>query len=300
MRLTSVTLLVLLMAGAIALVVGAVVVRGWRRATLGLCAVLLLAAFGLADLNRHFAYYRSWRDLLGVHSPDLVAAPIRVTGASASGRSSTEAAGEDKLPRPQRGHGELIQMTFPGERSGIPRSGFVYLPPQYFDRAFAKVRFPVVELLHGSPGGPSDWVLGLNPEQVLDAEIAAERAGPMVLVIPDSNGTRLRSTECVDAVRGEKNDTYLTQDVVAAVRDRFRVVPTGWGIEGYSTGSYCAANSRCAIPTSTPLSSAWTATSTPSRTATPEACGRGTTRPGWTTAPTTRSRTCRGPTSRGT
>lgn len=243
MRLTSVTLLVVLVAGAVALLAAAVFVRGWRRGVLAAVAALLLVGFGLADVNRHFAYYRSWRDLLGVHSPDLVATPIRGSGGLGAGGSSTEAGGGgDKLPRPPRGHGELIPMSFPGERSGITRSGFVYLPPQYFDRAFATVKFPVVELLHGSPGVPGDWVLGLNPEQVLAAEIAAERAGPMVLVMPDTNGTRLRSTECVDAVRGEKNDTYLSQDVVADVRDRFRVAPTGWGIEGYSTGAFCAAN----------------------------------------------------------
>jgi S-formylglutathione hydrolase FrmB len=43
---------------------------------------------------------------------------------------------------------------------------------------------------------------------------------------------------------GALDDTYISQDVPADIRARFRVStePAEWGIGGYSSGGYCAAN----------------------------------------------------------
>lgn len=241
MRLTGLPLLVALAAAVIGLAGVAWRSRRWLRAAAVAAALLSALTFVAADVNRHFSYYRSWRDLLGVHSPDLVEAPNGAAPAAIEQELRDRSAGEHRADGEHR-TGTLLQIDIPGPRSGIDRGGFVYLPPEYFSPAFATTHFPVVELLHGSPGVPSDWVLGLNPDQILDGEIATGRAGPMVLVIPDTNGTRLRSSECADAVVGDADETYLTRDVPDFIRERFRVLPTGWGVSGYSTGGYCATN----------------------------------------------------------
>jgi S-formylglutathione hydrolase FrmB len=48
----------------------------------------------------------------------------------------------------------------------------------------------------------------------------------------------------VDLVGGPKAETYLTVDVPAVVKARFRVRTDrgGWGLIGYSAGGFCAAN----------------------------------------------------------
>ena len=102
----------------------------------------------------------------------------------------------------------------------------------------------MVELFHGSPGIPYNWVNNNHADTHLDEEIAADRAGPMVLVIPDTNGSVLRSTECVNAVQGQQDETYLVNDVQTWMQQRFRVYPPGphWGVAGFSSGGFCAMN----------------------------------------------------------
>jgi hypothetical protein len=60
------------------------------------------------------------------------------------------------------GFGGLTYLLIRGRVLGLrllasagTRHGLVYLPPEYFHRSFAATRFPVVELLHGSPGTPT-------------------------------------------------------------------------------------------------------------------------------------------------
>lgn len=236
MRLTGLPLLVAL---AVALVAAAVVAGRRHRlaSAAALVGALLLAGTATAaGVNRHFGYYRSWRDLVGVHSPDLVSLPARAD-APAVRR-------EVAALHPRAGRGVLTHVRIPGPASGLTREGFVYLPPQYFQRAWADVRFPVVEMLHGAPGIPADVVIGLHPAEHLDAMLAAGQVGPLVVVMPDASGGRLRSGECVDAVRGEKDDTYLTTDVPAWATQALRVAAPGrgWGVGGFSTGGFCAAN----------------------------------------------------------
>ena len=54
--------------------------------------------------------------------------------------------------------GRLESVTISGGRSGLRDHAFVYLPPQYFDPGRQNERFPVLYMLHGSPGVSIDWV----------------------------------------------------------------------------------------------------------------------------------------------
>jgi S-formylglutathione hydrolase FrmB len=65
-----------------------------------------------------------------------------------------------------------------------------------------------------------------------------------VLVMPDVNGGRGISLQCLNQVGGAQDATYIAEDVPAYVSKLLRVQQpgSGWGIAGYSEGGYCAAN----------------------------------------------------------
>ena len=67
-----------------------------------------------------------------------------------------------------------------GVMPGTERPGYVYLPPGFSTRS----RYPVVYLLHGMPGSPSEYVGGTALLQWADAEIAAGRVHPFNAVLP--------------------------------------------------------------------------------------------------------------------
>lgn len=243
MALTGSLVLWLVGAAALALVALAACTKNWRRLPAAAGAVLLLCVFTAAAANDHFVYWTSWRDLGGLHSPNLTSmslarvlaerpAPTLVT---TIGNRSGSASGEP--------HGRLVRVTLTGARSGIHRDGLVYLPPEYFLASWQHVQFPVVELLHGSPGIPNDWINGLRAD--MTAELSARRSGggPVVVVIPDTNGGRFTDYECQDSLRGP-DETYLSSDVHDWITQRIRVRtdPAGWVLAGYSTGGYCAVN----------------------------------------------------------
>ena len=142
------------------------------------------------------------------------------------------------------GEGVVVRVQLSGARSGLSRPGAVYLPAAYFDPAQAQVRFPVVEVLSGSPGSPGQALHLLHLDATLDAAIAAHRMAPTVVVVPDTNGSAVRDRECVDAAGGVADDTYLTADVQAFVTTHLRVLAPGrgWALLGTSTGGYCAVN----------------------------------------------------------
>ena len=78
--------------------------------------------------------------------------------------------------------GQVLQGTFPGTQ----RPGYVYLPPQ-FDPA---VRYPVVYLLHGMPGSPTEYLGGTQLTTFADTAIASGVLHPFIGVIPAAGPNR--------------------------------------------------------------------------------------------------------------
>lgn len=197
--------------------------------------------FGVALVNSFYGYYTSWDDAWR----DLTnQAPASVARVPDLGARLDQVLREAVRKRQARKNGFALQTTLPGARSRINRQGVVYLPPQYFQPAYDGLRFPVIELIHGSPGTPGDYEGRLKISGMLRELISARLARPVVLVIPDANGGLDRSTQCLNTVRGEQDETYLSGDVPDDVARRLRVERPGpaWGIAGFSEGGFCAAN----------------------------------------------------------
>lgn len=227
---TSVSVFVVVGLLAVALLVCVARAPHWAwKAAAGAMSLIVGVFGGALVVNDFYGYYTSW---------GAAVADITGHGARYALHEAVQEPGGSKTPA-----GRLISVTLPGPLSGISRKALVYLPPEYDDPQFRTVRFPVIELLHGSPGNPSSWIVGLHINRYVDQLIANRRMGPVVLVMPAINRTPRSQDECLDTP-ATKDDIYLSQDVPSDIRARFRVAtdPAEWGLMGYSSGGYCAAN----------------------------------------------------------
>lgn len=195
--------------------------RRWPvRVGAGTLSVVLLVATILAGINSYAGY-----------APTIRALPGMINHNHAIPLSHSQA---------QQIH--RFRLGAPALRVG-PRYGYVYLPPGYGDRGNTK-RYPVVYLIHGSPGGPADWLESGNVEPVMNAMIRAHEIKPAIVVMPDASGTWTRDSECLNQVGGPQDATYLTSTVVHYVDSHYRTVRSRNGrlIGGMSSGGYCALN----------------------------------------------------------
>ena len=140
--------------------------------------------------------------------------------------------------------GKILQITVTGEHTGIvSAANYVYLPPQYFQPAYAHVRFPVVLALTGYPNVTWSIVRWLDLPSTAANLVSQRKIGPAVYVMMNVSVALPRDTECTNVPEGPQAQTFLEQDVPQAVEQTFRVQTgrTGWSVLGYSTGGYCAA-----------------------------------------------------------
>jgi S-formylglutathione hydrolase FrmB len=224
----STALVVVLLLAAAGLIAVAIRYRPLAaKIVAGLFAIVLSAASGIVVVNIYYGYYQTWSQLSADFSGSYSQFASAHTSTRGSGRVTS---------------GRLKDIVLPGPSSGISRHALVYLPHQYFEQRYAQTRFPVVELLHGSPGNPGNWAVQLNIASVMDQLMAKNLLGPMILVMPAIDAGN-QFQDCVDAP-GRLDDTYISRDVPQDIRARFRasLVPAEWGIGGFSSGGYCAAN----------------------------------------------------------
>src|SRR5215469_866017 len=232
----------------------------WRMLVTRRVAVRVLAAclafvpamvFGVLAVNKYYDYYQTW----GAMAADLT----QQSATAASGVPDVKLAGDSRygtldgsrshLKTAQR-QGYLMRLTVTGQRSYLTRTVYVYLPPQYFQPAYRAYRFPAIELIHGHPGGPQDWITVVGVTHAFDRLLAGKLAQPAVLVMPDANGGDRISLQCLNHVGGPQDLTYLAVDLPGQIARLMRVAPPGraWGVAGYSEGGFCAANMALRYP----------------------------------------------------
>ena len=219
---------------------------------LAACLAFLPAmVFGVLAVNKYYDYYQTW----GSMTADLTqqgagaASGVPDVKLAADSRSGTLDGSRSHLKTAQR-QGYLMRLTVTGQRSRITRAVYVYLPPQYFQPAYRAYRFPAIELIHGHPGVPQDWITVLGVTRDFDRLLAHKHAQPTVLVMPDANGGATISLQCLNQVGGPQDLTYLAVDLPAQISRTFRVTRPGgaWAVAGYSEGGFCAANMALHYP----------------------------------------------------
>jgi enterochelin esterase-like enzyme len=84
----------------------------------------------------------------------------------------------------------------------------------------------------------------LGGQKILDKLIAEGKMQPMIVVSAEKNPGRPKDSQCIDAVRGHRADTYVTQDLTEVLKRELRTARNrdGWALMGYSTGGFCATN----------------------------------------------------------
>ena len=234
----------LLMVAFGALVVWLVLTKQVVFRVLAACLAFIPAmVFGIAAVNKYYDYYQTWgalfSDLSGQAQsiPHLSAASLKRDGSLQQQISSTNAGLDAQF-------GDLFSTTVTGPRSHITRQVYVYLPPQYFAKAYANYRFPAIELLHGAPGQPATWVNVMNVIPIYLNLLAEHKASPAVLVMPDTDGGLQYSLQCLNDPHGLQDMTFVGKEVPNWAAANLRVQRPGlmWGIAGYSEGGFCAAN----------------------------------------------------------
>lgn len=236
---------------------GQPVIENWRALLLRAWAVATALLFGVlataVALNRHYQYIPSFAALAGDVSPDLVTgpgyAPGHATGVDAHRGAREHGSGRDPATNPEfppvPSRGTVLKIQIAGTVSNVAaRDAYVYLPPQYFDARHPDVRFPVLYLLHGSPGIAVDWLRGGKVDVAMDQLLHAHAVEPFIVVLPDVNGGYKRDTECQDIPGGPLVQTYLTTDVPEYVDAHYRTIASRSArvIGGLSSGGYCGLN----------------------------------------------------------
>ncbi|HVC87954.1 MAG TPA: alpha/beta hydrolase-fold protein [Gaiellaceae bacterium] len=127
-------------------------------------------------------------------------------------------------------HGGLIETgTFPGET----RPGLVYLPP-----GFTRSRtYPVVYLLHGMPGSPSEYVSGTDLAGFADSGIVSGAIPPFLAVLPAAGPANRYNGEWAGPIA-----TALVDEIVPWVDANLPTIatPRARVIAGLSAGGFGA------------------------------------------------------------
>lgn len=140
--------------------------------------------------------------------------------------------------------GRIARVSFPSEALGESRTLYVYTPPGYQPRE--NRTYPVIVLLHGTPGGALDWPGRGDAARTLDQAIVSGRFPAAILVFPDGHGPYWRGgSEWADDVAGRcRMATAIGKDLPRFLKERYRLSPNpeDWTLGGLSEGGYGAAN----------------------------------------------------------
>jgi enterochelin esterase-like enzyme len=202
-------------------------------------------AFGIASVNKFYDYYQTWGAIVSdLTGQGANAIPRYAVAGAGSNRQFDKDIGRVTSTAEDAQVGYLFQTTVTGLRSHLVRDVYVYLPPQYFQKAYAHYKFPVIELLHGSPGNPEAWVSVLDVIPTFLNLLVAHPADAAVLVMPDTDGGQQYGLQCLNNPGGIQDMTFVAEDVPDYIARFARVQPPGraWGLAGYSEGGYCTAN----------------------------------------------------------
>jgi S-formylglutathione hydrolase FrmB len=212
------------------------VLAGWRRAhwprrICGIVAVVLALVSAGSAVNQAFAYYPTFDRLFGKSANHFLS-----NEQLSAMRTEVDKTGQ--LPD----HGATLAVTIPGQNLKFtPRQAYVWVPPAWFARN--RPQLPVIELLHGTPGDPSNWTKASYADATALAYAEQHHGVAPILVMPDINGSWDGDSECVNSSMYGDVETYLTQTVPQFMRKDFNA-STAQGsvaVAGLSEGGLCAA-----------------------------------------------------------
>jgi enterochelin esterase-like enzyme len=200
--------------------------------------------FGVAAVNKFYDYYQTWGGMINDLTNQGASIPKYAAPGAGTNKQFDKNIGRVTSTAEDAQVGYLFQTSVTGVHSHLTRDVYVYLPPQYFQKHYAHYKFPVIELLHGSPGDPQAWVDVMSVIPTFLSLLETHPSDSAVLVMPDTDGGLQYELQCLNDPGGIQDMTFVARDVPEAIARIARVQPPGraWGLSGYSEGGYCAAN----------------------------------------------------------
>lgn len=146
------------------------------------------------------------------------------------------------LTAPMRGR--VLRVVMPSRMLHRNNILFVYLPPGY---TRISRPFPVVYLLHGSPGEGRDWFAKGDIQHTAEREILNGQIPPMILVAFDGYGPGgpRDETDFLNKAGGSfKVEDYVASELPNYIDAHFHTdrQPQGRALMGLSAGGYAAVN----------------------------------------------------------
>jgi poly(3-hydroxybutyrate) depolymerase len=219
----------------VACLMAGLVLAGWRRVhwprrISGVAAIVLAVVSAGSAVNQTFTYYPTLARLFGQNANHFLD-----NAQLTSMRDQVAKTGQ--LPD----HGATLSVSIPG--TGLkftPRPAYIWVPPAWFGRN--RPQLPVIELLHGTPGDPSDWTRASYADATSLAFAQKHNGMAPILVMPDINGSFGADSECVNSAMFGDVETYLTKTVPEYMQKNFNAKTTAGSIAiaGLSEGGTCA------------------------------------------------------------
>ncbi|MCX6362212.1 MAG: alpha/beta hydrolase-fold protein [Armatimonadetes bacterium] len=140
--------------------------------------------------------------------------------------------------------GVMQKVAFQSQALSETRWIYVYTPPGYLP--VGTTSYPVVFMLHGSPGEASDWITKGRIQGVLDAAIGSGALPPCIAVLANGKGPYYKTgSEWADSTDGRcRMETSIAVDLPRFILSRYRAAPDPafWALCGVSEGAYGACN----------------------------------------------------------
>ena len=208
--------------------------RSWWRKVVAALSVVIFALMGGVGINADIGEFPALGQVFGkTIIPPLSAhflASLRAHGTPA----------QWTRPENLRFTGRVGTVEIPGTVSHFDaRPAIIYLPPAAL--ASNAPVLPVLIMMSGQPGAPSNIVTSGALPSIADAYAKEHRGLAPIVVVPDQLGDPEANPMCVDSPLGH-SATYLTVDVPQWIRSHLHVLagPTGWAIGGFSQGGTCS------------------------------------------------------------
>ncbi|HEY1969850.1 MAG TPA: alpha/beta hydrolase-fold protein [Pseudonocardia sp.] len=241
-----------LVVGVFAMALAAVQLDGprrWRPLVAIPAAVLVILTAGV-KINAVYHYRPTVAATLGLARADQVSLDTVPRRAPLATTTPDRALSDDWRPAPgMPSAGQVARVVIPSTVSGFSaRPGWVYLPPAYL--AAQRPLLPVLILVAGQPGWPSDWLTAGQLAEVMNRFAARHLGLAPVVVMPDATGSPMGNPLCFDSALG-RVQTYLAVDVPAWVARHLQVNldHRRWAIGGFSYGGTCSLQMAVNAPT---------------------------------------------------
>ena len=142
--------------------------------------------------------------------------------------------GSDLFDSKAVAHGAIAEIIYQSSTLGRDRRMHVYTPPGY---TTSRDRYPVFYLLHGAGDNDDSWSTVGRAGYILDNLIAAQKAKPMIVIMPAGHTSRAQANVAGRSATDEFVGDFVT-DVMPYVEKNYRVLTdrANTAIAGLSMG----------------------------------------------------------------